>query len=239
MQLEKVFAAVVLAGGLGIAGFFPGYYYYQAKLNNNTVVVKGLAEMDVKADLAIWKIKFTTTNDDLMTAQQTISAQAEKIKRFLTQKGFSGNEINVKRIETNDLMANPYRGNDAASSRFILSQTIMVKSTNVDLVEKTLPETNSLVADGIIFENSYGEPVSYIFTRLNEIKPKMLEEATQNAKQAAAEFAKNSGSHVGKIKYANQGVFSILPAEEIAESTEAQQINKKVRVVSTIEYRLD
>lgn len=67
----------------------------------------------------------------------------------------------------------------------------------------------------------------------------MVEEATQNAKEAAAEFAKNSGSRVGKIKYANQGVFSILPAEEIADSSEAQQINKKVRVVSTVEYRLD
>ena len=236
---KKLISAAVVAGGLVLGGFFPGWYYYQAKINNNTVVVKGLAEMDVKADLAIWRIKFTTTNDDLMTAQQTITAQAEKIKRFLLQKGFSEAEINTKRIETNDLMANPYRGNDAASSRFILSQTIMVKTANVDLVEKTLPETHALIADGIIFENSYNEPVSYIFTRLNEIKPKMLEEATQNAKDAAVEFAKNSGSHVGKIKYANQGVFSILPAEEIAESTEAQQINKKVRVVSTIEYRLD
>ena len=236
---KKIGAAAIVAGGLVLGGFFPGWYYYQAKINNNTVVVKGLAEMNVKADLAVWQIKFTVTNDDLTSAQRTITAQAEKVKRFLTEKGFSEAEINIKRIETNDLMANPYRGNDAASSRFILSQTITVKSANVDLVEKTLPETNSLIAAGIVFENSYGEPVSYIFTRLNEIKPKMLEEATQNAKEAAAEFAKNSGSRVGKIKYANQGVFSILPAEEIADSNEAQQINKKVRVVSTVEYRLD
>ncbi len=67
----------------------------------------------------------------------------------------------------------------------------------------------------------------------------MLEEATKNAKEAALEFAKSSGSKVGKIRRANQGVFSILPGEQTSNAMEMQQINKKVRVVSTIEYWLD
>ena len=67
----------------------------------------------------------------------------------------------------------------------------------------------------------------------------MLADATQNAKKAAEEFAKNSHSKVGKIRHANQGVFSILPREQTSSSYEAQQINKTVRVVSTVEYWLD
>ena len=67
-------------------------------------------------------------------------------------------------------MANPYRSNDANASRFILSQTITVRSNNVDLVEKSLPQTDSLIAKGIIFDSaSYEYPVSYIFTKLNNI----------------------------------------------------------------------
>ena len=67
----------------------------------------------------------------------------------------------------------------------------------------------------------------------------MLADATKNAKEAALQFAKSSDSKVGKIKHANQGVFSILPSEQTASATETTQIDKKVRVVSTIEYWLN
>ena len=238
-EKSKLVSAGLVALGLVLGGFFPGYYYYQAKVNNNSVTVKGLAEMPVKADLAIWKIKFTVTGNDLTAAQQSITAQAKEISNFLLKQGFGAEEIATGRIETNDLMANPYRGNDAAASRFILSETITVRSAKVTLVEQSLPKPNELIAKGIVFENSYGDPVSYIFTKLNEVKPQMLEAATQNAKAAAAEFAKNSGSKVGKIRRANQGVFSILPYEDTSGAMETQQIDKRIRVVSTIEYWLE
>ena len=159
--MSKVIASIFLALGLVIGGFFPGYYYYQAKLNNNSVTVKGLAEMNVRADLAIWKLKFVITGNELVPAQQKITSQAAEINAFLKKQGFSNNEISLGRIETNDLMANPYRSNDANASRFILSQTITVRSNNVDLVEKSLPQTDSLIAKGIIFDSaSYEYPVS-------------------------------------------------------------------------------
>ncbi len=236
---HRLLSSFIIALGLTAAGFFPGYYYYQAKNNNNSVTVKGLAEMNVTADLAIWKLKFVTTGNNLVEAQQQISEQSAEINRFLQKQGFTPQEINIERIETNDLMASPYRSNDATASRFILSQTITVKSNNVELVSKSLPQTDSLIAKGIIFDTSYNEPVSYIFTKLNDVKPKMLEQATINARTAAAEFAKSSQSRVGKIRRANQGVFSILPREQTANSFETQQIEKTIRVVSTIEYWLE
>ena len=153
--MRKVFiAAMMVAGGLCMAGFFPGYFYYQSKFNNNSVVVKGLSEQDVKADLAVWRLRFTVTDNDLNLAQQQITEQAEKVETFLQKQGFKPEEITTARIETNDLMANPYRGSEAASSRFILSQTITVKTNRVELVEQALPQSNALVAEGIIFENN-------------------------------------------------------------------------------------
>lgn len=232
------YASVILALGVALAGFFAGYFYYQAKMNANSVVVKGLAEMDVKADLAIWEMKYVVTGNDVIAAQREISGQAEVIKAFLIENGFKENEITVGRLETNDLNANPYRNAYENNLRFILNQTITVKSENVDLVAETLNKSGDLVAKGIIFSSEYGSPVSYLFTKLNDIKPKMLIKATENAKEAAAQFAQSSKSKVGHIKYANQGMFTILPREETSSATEAQQIHKKVRVVSTIEYWL-
>lgn len=236
----KLGAAFILALGLLLAGFFPGYYYYQAKVKSNFVTVKGLAEMPVKADLAIWNLKFVVTGNNLPAAQQEIASQHKIINEFLMRQGLKPEEIIEGRIETNDLMANPYRSGNDANSRFIVSQSITVRSNNVELIDKALRNNGELVAKGIIFDGqSYGSPVSYVFTKLNEIKPQMLEEATRNAAAAAAEFAKSSDSKVGRIRRASQGVFSIMPREQSQDAMESQYINKTVRVVSTIEYWLE
>ncbi len=235
----KFASAALIAAGLFSAGFFPGWYYYQSKVNSNFVTVKGLAETNVKADLAIWNLKFVVTADNLTAAQQNIASQRGVIYEFLQQQGIAKAEISEGRVETNDLLANPYRSNNDVASRFIVSQTITVRSGNVDVVDKALRNNGELVARGIILDSQYGSPVSYIFTKLNDIKPQMLEEATKNAAAAAAEFAKSSDSRVGRIRRASQGVFSILPLEQTPDVSETQSINKKVRVVSTIEYWLE
>lgn len=66
---------------------------------------------------------------------------------------------------------------------------------------------------------------------------KRLEE---NAFEAAEEFAESSNSKVGKIHTASQGVFSIMLRIQMQPyQEESQSIEKKVRVVSTIEYFLE
>ena len=86
---------------------------------------------------------------------------------------------------------------------------------------------------GIVFlGNDYGAATEYIFTGLNELKPAMVEEATQNAREGALKFAKDSDSRLGKIKTARQGKFSITSRDKNNPHL------KKVRVVSTIEYYL-
>lgn len=234
----KVMSVTLLALGVVLGGFFPGYYYYHAKMDSNTVLVKGLAEMNVKADLAVWNIKFVVTGNDVVKAQQEMAAQTVVVKNFLLKNQIAENEISVGLLETTDRMADMYNSGNDNNVRFILTQNMTVKSADVDKIAATLNKSGELVAKGVIFSRSYDYPVSYLFTKLNEIKPEMLAQATKNAREAAEEFAKNSGSSVGKIRVANQGVFSILPGEQTMYTSEMQQINKKVRVVSTIEYWL-
>jgi len=238
--MKKVSALYVLIVAIGLlfVGFFPGYYYYKSKFEFNAVTVKGLAEQDVEADLAIWEIKYVATGNDLVETKNNLEKQTDVILSFLYDNGFSESEIELGGVETNDLMANPYRGNDPVTSRFILTKSITVRSNQVHNVAETYTKTGDLINSGVVFENQYGSPISYIFTKLNDIKPQMLELATKNARQAALEFAKSSDSKVGKIHSANQGVFSILPRDN-TNASESQQINKKVRVVSTVEYFLE
>ncbi len=233
-------AAFILAAGIALGGFFPGYYYYQSKINANSVTVKGLAERDVRADLAIWSLQFVVTGNDLPEMQQQISEQAKIITAFLKKRGFADREISLSPITTNDLLANPYQNTaETNGRRFILTQSVELQTDKVDAVADALTASNELIGKGIVFAQDYGgSGASFLFTGLNEIKPEMLEEATRNAKEAAAQFAKNSGTKVGKIRRASQGVFSVQPKVEAANIQESRQIEKKVRVVSTVEYWL-
>jgi len=90
-----------------------------------------------------------------------------------------------------------------------------------------------------------------VFNGLNALKPDMITEATKNARASADRFAADSGSQVGSIRSANQGVFSIsaadagsgmAPGEEGGGGGQAENpdasIMKKVRVVSTVDYYL-
>jgi hypothetical protein len=78
-----------------------------------------------------------------------------------------------------------------------------------------------------------------VFTRLNDLKPAMIAEATANARAAAEQFARDSGSAPGDIRQANQGVFVILPRDQAPGINESSQLQKIVRVVSTVQYLLD
>ena len=140
-----------------------------------------------------------------------------------------------------DRYANPYQNTaETNGRRFILTQSVELQTNKVDAVADALTASNELIAGGIVFSQDYGggSRVSYLFTKLNDIKPEMLEEATRNAKEAALQFAKNSGSKVGKIRRASQGVFSVQPKVDALNMQENRQIDKKVRVVSTVEYWL-
>ena len=236
--MSKLLISLIIAAGLAVGGFFPGYYYYKTAFDMRTVKVKGLAEKDVVSDLAIWNIRFQAANNDLALAKQSIESQEQTIRKFLADAGFTDNEIIVQGLTMQDAYAEAYRDKDTISARYTLNQALTIRSTRVDLVNSLYPKIGDLVSQGVSF-NAYGNGVSYLFTRLNDIKPEMLKDATKNARQAADEFAKNSHSKVGKIRSASQGVFSILPREEVPEQSERDQINKKIRVVSTVEYYLE
>ena len=97
-----------------------------------------------------------------------------------------------------------------------------------------MTRTGELLSQGIaIAPNDYSYPIQFDFTSLNKIKPQMIEQATKNAREAAEKFAKDSESKLGKIKSAQQGLFSI---EDRDSNT---PYIKEVRVVTTVDYYLD
>jgi hypothetical protein len=124
-------------------------------------------------------------------------------------------------------------------TRFIIAQQLVLRTTDVDRVAEANRDTSALVEQGVVLSNEYG-PVrpAYLFTRIADVKPEMLEEATMRAREAAETFAADSGARLGGIRRAWQGQFSIQARDETPGVQENEQIMKTVRVVSTIDYLL-
>jgi uncharacterized protein len=134
------------------------------------------------------------------------------------------------------------------SFRYIITKTILVRSANVDVVFKVSQMTDELVRAGVVMSSQsdwQNTGVSFVYTGLNSIKPDMLAEATRNAKQAAEEFCKESGTDLGKLKRATQGLFTIVDRDDVNTQNDSgyssgrKDVFKKVRVVVSVEYSIE
>jgi len=233
-----VIAAFILGLGVAAGGYFGGQGLVESRLGDRSVTVKGLSERAVKADLALWPIRFVATGNDLSRVQAQIASDTQAVVGFLKEQGFSEDEISVDSPEVTDRMAQAYRSGPV-DVRFIISQLVMLRSTDVDKVARANREAGKLVEAGIALSSDRGPSrPSYLFKGLNEVKGEMIEEAMSRAKEAAQTFAEDSGTRLKGIRRAYQGQFQILPRDNAPGIQESDQIDKTLRVVSTIEYLL-
>jgi hypothetical protein len=228
--------ALILGLGLAAAGFLVGRGFERGRSVDRYVTVKGLAERLVKADLAVWPVRITATGNDLGQVQTKIDADLQTVTRFLAGHGIEAEAIQPQRVEVTDLLAQPYRPQQVGDNRFIVAQTVIVRTEQVDRVAELNRATGELVKQGVVLADTGGP--SYLFTKLNDVKPEMLAAATRNARAAAEQFAADSGSEIAEIRRASQGLFEILARDPAPGLPEQNQVDKKIRVVSTVEYRL-
>lgn len=214
-------AAVILAVGLA-----------NIITPERSVSVRGLAEREVDADLAVWNMSFSMGENSLESMQKSILEKTEVIKKYLIKHGLEESDFTVKPAAITDNSLNSYMDQTKITYKFVAQQTILVRSGKIEAVKSAYADSLELVSAGIAVNQDYDSKVSYEFTKLNDIKPEMIAEATKNARTAAEQFAHDSNSKVGKIKKATQGLFTI---EDAAVGLEDK---KSVRVVNTVEYLL-
>lgn len=230
---------VAIAIALLVGGFklFEGLKYFRSY--DRFVTVKGLATQETRADLSVWFVTFTATGADMISAQTELESQAAKVTAFLKEFGLSDENIRLQGIQVVDKQAQTYGNDNQGGPRFILGQTFIVRTTDIDQVIKASQAVSKLIKQGVVLgqpNGGYNPPPQFVFTKLNDVKPLMIAEATRNARTSAEQFAKDSGQQVGQIRSANQGVFEILPRDP--SLVEAETPDKIIRVVSTIEYYL-
>lgn len=235
----NIIAAGLIALGVSSAGFLAGEGLVKSRLGFRTVTVKGLSEREVKADLGFWPVRFVVTGATLEIARPRLEAAQAAVAAFLKAHGFADTDYAVQNIQVEDRLAGYNAQGTPEDTRFVLTQDMLVKSTEVDKLADAAKAVGDLLKSGVVFSaDSYNAGPSYIFTKVNDLKGEMLTEATGRAREAAEKFAAESGAGVGDIQSANQGIVEINPAVEIPNDRPEKQMNKKVRVVTTITYFL-
>lgn len=219
--------------GLSTLGYLLGNALLEYKQLERTVNVKGLSEKEFEADIVIWPIQFLVAHNSLEELYESLDANSLKIKKFLMQGNIKEEEITFGTPSITDKTANQYGNSEKPEFRYSATQTVTVYSSNIKGVIEVKSTLSKLRKQGIAFlGDNYEASTEYLFTRLNEIKPQMIEEATKEARVVAQKFASDSQSKLGKIKSASQGQFSITQRDKNNPHI------KKVRVVSTVEYYL-
>ncbi|MDB2606470.1 SIMPL domain-containing protein [Zobellia sp.] len=225
---------LILAVAIMVAGYFIGNMHLLGKKYDRYVQVKGLSEREVAADLAVWPMNISLTGNDLIILRQDIEAQNQKVVQFFKKMGFSEEELTRGTVNVADARANIYNNAQNSPYRYLANIEITVRTGNIEKLQKALAESSNLISDGVLLgsKNTW-QPIEYIFTKLNDLKPEMVEESTKNAREVAEKFARDSKSNVGDIRVARQGLFSISNRDQ-----NTPQI-KLVRVVSTIDFQLE
>ncbi len=217
--------AIVLAAL--VLGIFMVCTVKTLKSYDDTVTVRGLCEKEVPADRVVLRVNYSAQDNNLVDLRHAIEDNDKIIIGMLKQAGFTDDEIKYTSARINDRYDGYYTSN--ISYRYGANQTINVFTSKMDLVGELQNTIDADLLKKDIISSTYA---SYEYNGLNEIKPAMIAESLKNARSAADEFAKNSGSEIGKMRTASQGYFEI---DDLDENT--PQI-KKVRVVSTVEYYL-
>lgn len=223
-------SAAIMAMGLIVGGFQLGDGLTRMKQAERSVTVRGVAERDVTADLAVWTLSYSSRAHDMASAQAQVDSNAGSIRAFFRGLGFPADALQPAG-------ANVSQSTDNGITTYTVRQRLTLRTTDIPRAEAAVRKQFELVRAGVVLEE--GSAMSYRFTGLNKIKPEMVAEATRDARKSAEQFANDSGSSVGTIRDATQGYFEISPRDGESDTWGVSDTPyKKVRVVTTVNYFL-
>lgn len=222
--------AAVLAVGMVAGGYLLGDGIKRARVADRAVTVRGLAERDVTADLATWTIAYSANAGDLATAQASVDRDSAAIRAFFKELGFPDDALQPTGVNVSQYSQD-------GIPLFTVRQRMTLRTTDIARAQRAVKRQFDLVRRGVVLEEGSG--MSYTFTKLNDIKPEMVAEATRDARAAAEQFAKDSDTGVGGIRNATQGYFEISGRDgDSGGWGVADSPYKKVRVVTTVDFYL-
>ncbi|PVX52528.1 hypothetical protein C7377_0852 [Balneicella halophila] len=207
---KNIIIASIFGLAIIIAAYLLGDAYIQRSNPSGSVEVTGLGETNFTSDLIVWDGSFSRTSTDLSSAYSSLERDKQIITSYLTSKGIAPEELIFNAVQSREETESKYSDDGKyIGNRFLgytLTQSLQVKSKNVEKVEKISREITELLNRGIGF---YSQPPRYYYTKLADLKIELISKATADAKLRADMIAENSKGRLGDLISAKMGVFQI------------------------------
>ena len=212
---------------------------------DDTVAVTGLGEQSFDSDLIVWNASFSRNSYELKDAYAQLNSDLRRVKAYLKSKGITEDEMVFEAAGIEKLWSNVYddEGNikETTFEGYSLEQNLKISSKKVDLVENTSRQVSELIDAGIELKSAAPQ---YYYTKLATLKLKMIEAATKDAHERAQKIAENGGGSLGKLMFADMGIFQIT-AENSSEEYEwggsfnTSSRRKTASVTIRLKYAID
>jgi uncharacterized protein len=202
--------SVVLGLSLVLAAWILGASAIRIANSRGTIAVTGSAKQQIQSDLVVWRGAFTAQTPSLKEGYLSLQANQAVVRAYLAARGIPADQMVFSSISTQTFHVRGPMGSETnVVSGYRLTQTVELRSHDVEKVGTLARESTELIQQGVPFE-SY--PPEYLYTKLADLKVEMLARATKDARARATEMARNSGSRIGRLRSARMGVFQITPA---------------------------
>lgn len=231
---------LVFLGLLIAAGMIFSTVVVASNLSKDTVAVTGSAFEVVKSDSAEWSFEVSVKNPDRKVAFKAIKDAQPIIKKYLIENGIEESKINIlppTNYESHKMLPNGNYSDDIAYYNY--SQNYKISSSDVEKIKEISVSITDLTEQGINISSYSPE---YQYSGIADLKIKLLNEATKDAKQRAEAMLKANNNSVGSIRSVKMGVFQITPPGSNSVSdygiNDSSTIDKKVTAVANVVFAI-
>jgi len=204
-------SGLALGIGLIISSLIFGWFYSNAKRGDEAITVTGSAKRRITSDLVVWSAGVSQQGPQLTEVYKGLADNIPRIKQYLLSKGIAENQMTVSSIASVTLKGKDSDGNETSEiTGYSLSQSIEVRSNDVQKIAQVAREATELINQGILIESSAPK---YYYTAIGDLKVEMLGEAAKDAKDRAEKIASSTGNSIGSVRSAKMGVLQITAAD--------------------------
>lgn len=211
------------------------------KSETQVITVTGAASEFLGSNFAKWQPVVSRRASTTGDAYSHLQKDTQVVQKYLMDKGLTASEIKILPPQIETIYARNANGdttNDVEG--YIVRQNFDIQSNNISKIEQLASDAMELSNQGVYFETSSPQ---YYYSKLDDIKVKMLGKATENAKQRAQAMAQSTGNHIGPMRSSQMGVFQITPkfSTDVSDYgvNDTSTPDKKVTAVVNVTFALD
>ena len=247
-SLPVLIAATIFAITIGmiVSAFLLSRFMLKIQHSSEkSIKVKGVAEKLITSDLAAFTCSVSIKAQNKAEGYSTLDRSAKLLESKLDSLGFTENMREDKSITCAEMFrtVKTIEKNRETSSQifdhFQLTYSLRVRTGDARLVEKNLLKIYEL--SGRRMDISVSAPEYYI-SNPEQYKLELVDQASSAAAERARTAASRSGSKLGALMSARQGVIQITAPASTDTSDygvyNTSSLQKVIRLVMTMEFEL-